>query len=164
MFERLRRYLDGRSEQPQQERHDHQAEAGAECVEDDVVDVYGAVASPDSRDELNDLDSYRYRDRDQDAFAEAATSPDQRYEQAQREEQKKIAFRIVHAEMPLFGSWSQARGRACKDCQIGAELDAGGVFDEQPRIVIGLERCCRESAEVDDGDEQEELAQWLESS
>src|SRR3954451_3217078 len=75
--------------QPQQQ-HESQAETRPQHVEDEIVHVCRSIAPPCSRHVLKELDAARHSDRDLESLPEAKMRPNQREQDAERDEEEEI--------------------------------------------------------------------------
>src|SRR5437763_4903081 len=95
--------------QPEQ-GHECQSNTRPRDVEDDIVDVGGAIAPPGDREVLHELDAAGQSERDEYRVAVAKTTPDERKQDAERDEEHEVAPCVPYAEALRARTFGQARG------------------------------------------------------
>jgi hypothetical protein len=145
------------SAQPQQ-KHNSQANARPQNVQDDIVDVCSSIAPPCSREELEELDADRKSSRDPYPTPEVQTPSDQWEQDAEREKEKNITLCVVQAEESVVRTPGQDRGRTGQRCQIGMQLYSHHRLGVHTRRMVRAECGRRKAAEIEDERQEQGFA------
>src|SRR5512132_3788653 len=83
---------------------------------------------------------------------------DQRDQDAERKKEHKIAPCVVHTERSRGRTTGQVRGRTGQRCQTGMEFNPPRTLGNQARTSVRGERNSGKAGEVDDEDQEQDLA------